>query len=141
MQISNVLGKYQLVGFHFEQDNVANSQTAAALYTTEVASAAGVVNVYYTMPFAGEIIGVSANLDTAATTGTLTIVPDLSGTVTTDPSLAITTLAYGTDTCKRGTNPFAKNAQLGCKITTSGWNGTSSDLGVDVWVLLRIEGI
>jgi hypothetical protein len=141
MQVINSLGKYQLVPLFFSQDNVADSQTAVALYTTEVASAAGVVNVGYTMPFAGEIIGVSANLDTAATTGTLTIVPTIAGTAASDPSVAITTAAVGSDTCRRGTNNFAANAVIGAKITTSGWNGTSSDLNVIVWVLLKISGI
>jgi hypothetical protein len=140
MQISNTLGKYALIGLSFAQDAVANGQTAAVLYTTDANNSCS-LNIYYTMPFAGEIIGVSANLDTAGTAGTLTINPNLSGTAVTDPAVAITTLAYGSDTCRRGTNPFAANAQVGCKITTSGWNGTTSDLNVIVWVLLNISGI
>ena len=53
----------------------------------------------------------------------------------------MTTLAVGSALCKRGTNTFAKNAEIGCKLTTSsGWNGTSQDLVVIVWVLLKIVG-
>ena len=141
MQITNSLGKHQLVPLVFMQDNVADSQNAAALYIAEVASAAGNAVIHYTMPFAGEVIGVSANLSAAATTGTLTITPTIETAATADPILAITTLAYGSDTCRRGTAPFAKNAVIGAKITTASWNGTSSDLVVTVWVLLTIEGI
>ncbi len=141
MQITNDLSRYQLVPLLFAQDAVAASQTAAALYTTDANNSTS-LNVYYTMPFAGEIIGVSANLDTAGTAGTLTVNPNIAGVAVTDPALAITTLAYGSDTCPRGTNTFAANAQIGCKITTSAaWNGTSADLQVIVWVLLKIESI
>lgn len=141
MQVTNELSRWNLVPLFFAQDAVAASQTAAALPTTD-ANASVSLNVYYTMPFAGELIGVSANLDTAGTAGTLTINPTLSGTAVTDPALAITTLAYGSDKCKRGTNVFAANAQVGCKITTSAdWNGTTSDLQVIVWVLQKVTGI
>lgn len=141
MQITNELSRWQLVPLLFAQDAVAASQTAAVLYTTDANNSTS-LNVYYTMPFAGEIVGVSANLDTAGTAGTLTINPNLSGSAVTDPALVITTLAYGKDTCPRGKNVFAANAQVGCKITTSAdWNGTTSDLQVIVWVLLKITGI
>jgi hypothetical protein len=141
MQINNTLSKWQLVPLLFAQDAVAASQTAAALATTDANNSVA-LNVYYTMPFAGEIIGASANLDTAGTAGTLTVNPNLAGTAVTDPAISITTLAYGSDTCKRGTNAFAANARIGCKITTSAtWDGTSSDLQVIVWVLLNVSGI
>ena len=141
MQVINSLGKYQLVPLFFAQDNVADSQSAVALFTAEVASAAGVANIGYTMPFAGEIIAISSNLNAAATTGTLTIVPTIAAVAASDPTIAMTTLAVGSDTCRRATNPFAANAVIGASITTSGWNGTSSDLNVIVWVLLTISGI
>jgi hypothetical protein len=141
MQINRVLGAWQLVPLFFAQDAIAASQTAVALKTTDANNSVA-LNVYYTMPFAGEIIGVSANLDTAATVSTLTINPNIAGTAVSDPALVISTLAYGTDTCPRGKATFAKNAQIGCKITTTAtWNGTGSDLQVIVWVLLNVLGI
>ena len=141
MQINNTLSRWQLVGLNFAQDAVAASQTAQVLYTTDANNSKS-LNVYYTMPFAGEIIGVSANLDTAGTVASLTINPNKSGTAVTTPALVMTTLAYGTATCARGTNTFAKNALIGCKITTTaGWDGTGSDLQVIVWVLLKITGV
>jgi hypothetical protein len=142
MQIINSLGKHQLVPLVFAQTAVAASQTAAALYTSEVATPLVALNVGYTMPFAGEIIGITLNLDAAATAGTLTVVPTIATTACTDPSAAVTTAVVESDTCKRGTNPFAAEAVIGAKITTSaGWNGTSSDVQVTVWVLLTISGI
>lgn len=141
MQIINSLAKWQLVPLMFTQEQVAATQTAAAVYAVEVAGAV-LSNVYYTMPFAGEIIGISLNLDAAGTAGTLTVVPTLSGTVCTDPTASVTTLAYASDKCPRGTNVFARNAQVGVKITTTAdWNGTSSDILAIVWVLLAVTGI
>lgn len=141
MQINNTLSRWQLVPLHFAQDALAASQTAVALKTTDANNSVS-LNVYYTMPFAGEIIGASANLDTAATTGTLTVNPTIAGTAVTDPAISITTAAYGSDTCRRGTNSFAANALIGCKITTGAtWDGTSSDLAAIVWVLLKIDAI
>jgi hypothetical protein len=141
MQINNALGKYQLIGLNFSQASLAAAQSAVALYNQEVdATVLDVIG--YTMPFAGEVIGVSANLSAAGTAGSVTIVPTIATTVTTDPSASITTLVVANDTCKRGTNPFAAGAVIGAKVTTSAdWNGTTADLQVIVWVLLNISGI
>ncbi len=142
MQIENVIAKYQLVSLVFSQAAVAATQTDAALYPQEVHGA--VVNdcVGYTMPFAGHVIGVSAELSAAGSAGTLAIKPTIGGTVVTDPVTTLTTETEKSDTARRETNPFAKNAVIGCKITTSGdWNGTTADLLVCVWVLVTIAGI
>lgn len=142
MQINNTLSKWQLVPLLFSQDNVAASQTNVQLYVQEVASAAALTNEGYVMPFAGEIIGVSAQLTAAATAGSLTVGGTIAGTEATDPTLSITTETAASDTCKRGTNAFAKDAVIGAEITSSGtWDGTSSDLQVIVWVLLNVSGI
>ena len=142
MQLTKTLGKYQLVPLVFMQDNVAASQTNVQLYTTEVASAAGIGVAGYTMPFAGEIVAISYDLSAAATAGTLTIGATIGGTEASDPTLSITTGVTGSDTCNRGKVPFAKNAIIGAEITSGGtWDGTSSDLVVIVWVVLAITGI
>ena len=141
MQIINSLGKYQLVPLVFAQDAVADSQTAVALFAQQVHGAVALDNIGYTMPFAGEIVGITSNLNSAGTTGSLTVAPTIDATACTDPSAAITTLLVASDTCKRGTNPFAAKAVIGANLTTASWNGTSADLVVIVWVLLRISGI
>jgi hypothetical protein len=141
MQVINSLGKYQLVPLVFAQDAVADSQTAVALFCQQVHGAVALDNVGYTMPFEGEVLGISSNLNSAGTTGTLTVVPTIGAVACTDPSAAITTLLVASDTCPRGTNPFAKNAVIGANLTTASWNGTTADLVVIVWVLLKIAGI
>jgi hypothetical protein len=142
MQINKTLSAYQLVPLVFMQDNLAASQTDVQLYVTEVASAAGIAITGYTMPFAGEIVGISYDLSAAAANGTLTIGPTVGGTEKTDPTLSITTGVTGSDTCNRGKAAFAKNAIIGAEITTSaGWDGTTSDLVVIVWVILKVSGI
>jgi len=142
MQVNNAIAKGQLVPLVFMQDNVAASQTNVQLLVAEVASAANNACDGYCMPFAGEIVGISAHLTAAATAGTLTVGPTIAGVEASDPTLSITTQTDKSDTCKRGTNVFAKDAVIGAEITSGGtWDGTSSDLVVIVWVLLNISGI
>lgn len=141
MQINKILGKYQLVPLHFAQDGCAAGQTNVQLPIIEAAGPVSFGITGYTMPFAGEIVGISYDLETAAANGTLTIGPTIGGTEVSDPTLSITTGTTGSDTCNRGKATFAKNAIIGAEITTSGaWDGTD-DLSVIVWVILAISGI
>ena len=140
MQINNVLSRYQLVPLVFAEDAVAASQTDAQLKVMDTGTAQ--LNDGYTMPFAGEIIGISYTLDTAATVGSLTLGPTIGGVECADPTLTVTTGTGSSDTCRRATNAFAKNAKIGAEMTSSAnWNGTTSDLVVIVWVLLKVAGI
>jgi len=142
MQINNTLSRWQLVGLVFAQDAVAASQTNVQLYCQQVHGAIPLDNTAYCMPFAGEIVGISWALTAAGTTGTFTIGPTIAGTECTDPTITVGTSTEGSDTCPRGTNVFAKNARIGAEITTGAtWDGTSQDLVVTVWVLLKIESI
>lgn len=142
MHITDGLSGWQLVPLVFTQSAVAASQTAAALYPQEVHGAVVIDNVGYTMPFAGYVVGISLNLSAASTDGTLTVVPTIDTTVTTDPSCAVTTAVVGSDFCKRSTNYFAKHAVIGAKITTTGtWTAETMDLVVQVWVAVKIAGI
>lgn len=142
MRVDKTLGKYQLVPLVFGQDAVAASQTNVQLYVAQVGGPVELAVTGYTMPFAGEIVGISYDLSAAATAGTLTIGPTIGGTEASDPTLSVTTGVTGSDTCNRGKATFAKNAIIGAEITTDGsWDGTSSDLLVVVWVVLAISGI
>ncbi len=141
MQINRVLSQYQLVPLLFSQASVAASQSDVQLYTQEV-DATVLDTTGYTMPYAGEIVAISAHLSAAATDGTLTIGPTIAGTEKSDPTLSITTQTEKYDSCRRGTNPFAAGAVIGAESTTSaGWTAETMDLQVIVWVLLKIEGI
>lgn len=142
MQIEKITSKGQLVPILFMQDNVAASQSNVQLTVSEVASAAGNAVDGVTMPFAGEIIAISADLSAAGSAGSLTVGATVAGTEGSDPTLSITTETSKSDTCPRGTAQFAAGAVIGAEITTDGsWNGTTADLVVTVWVLLNLDGI
>jgi hypothetical protein len=142
VQIDRTIAKGQLVPLVFMQDALAASQTDVQLLIAEVASAASNAIDGYVMPFAGEIVGITARLSAAATAGTLTVGPTVNGTEKTDPTLSITTAQSASDTAVRGTTGFAAGDLIGAEITTGGtWDGTTADLGVVVWVLLYLDGI
>lgn len=143
MQVERITARGQLVAYTFSQDAVAASQTDAQLNAVETGATDGLLAVTgYTMPFAGEVVAVTADLSAAATAGTLTVGPTIGGTEKTDPTLSITTQTTRSDTVPRGVASFAAGDVLGAEITTGGtWDGTSSDLVVVVYVLLYLEGI
>lgn len=132
----------QVVALTFMQDNVAASQSNVQIPIAQVASAAENVVDGYAMPWAGTIVGISAVVSTAGSAGTLTVGATVDGTEAADPTLSITTEASKSDTATRGTASFAAGAVIGAEITTDGsWNGTSSDLGVTVFVLVDVTGV
>lgn len=141
-QIERIIARGQLVPLTFMQDAVAASQTNVQLPIAEVTAGAANACDGYVMPFAGEIVAVSALLTAAATTGTLTVGATIAGTEAADPTLSITTATSAYDSCPRGTAQFAAGATIGAEITSGGtWDGTTADLGVTVWVLLYVDGI
>lgn len=140
MRLTNDLSRYQLVPLYFAQDAVADSQTDAALYTVDANNSTN-LNVGYTMPWEGYILAISANLNAAASTGTLVIDASVNATPLADPSVSISTETEKSDYCNRNTAHFDADDVIGASITTASWNGTSSDLGVIVWVLLKISAI
>ena len=132
----------QVVGLTFMQDNVAASQTDVQLLIAEVASAASNAVDGYCMPWAGCIIGISAVLSAAGSAGTLAVGATVGGTEKADPILSITTEASKADTAIRGAAAFSAGDVIGAEITTDGsWNGTTSDLGVTVWVVFEVTGV
>lgn len=143
MQIERITSKGQLVPLVFHQNAVAASQTDAQLPLVETsATTSSTDNTGYVMPFAGEIVAVSAELSAAATAGTLTVGATIDGTEETDPTLSVTTATEAWDTCTRGTAPFSAGDRIGAEITTDGsWDATTADLAVVVWVLVEIAGI
>lgn len=136
MQITRELAKYQVIPFQFFQANVAASQTAVALKD----SSNQVTGI--SMPFAGEVIAVSANLSSAATAGTLTASVTIGGTADADTATAITTQTAKSTVIPRGYTSFVAGDLLGVKITSSGtWDGTTADLVVTVLVAVALDGI
>jgi hypothetical protein len=136
--------KGQLVPFHFAQADVAASQTDVQLKVLEIDTASDEsLNVdEISMPFKGEVVGISYNLSAAGTAGTLGIGVTINGTEDADTTQSITTAQRGYDTFTRGSVPFNAGDRLGVEITTNGaWDGTSADLLVTVWVLVYLEAI
>jgi hypothetical protein len=133
----------QLVPLTFMQDDVAASQSDVQLTIVQEDDAGANQSIAgYVMPWSGTIVGISAALSAAATAGTLTVGATVAGTEAADPTLSITTEVAKSDTAARGVATFAAGDLIGCEITTGGtWDGTSSDLGVVVWVLLDVTGI
>lgn len=132
----------QLIPLRFAQDGVAASQTDVQLPVTHVGGTLTGQIAGYTMPWAGTIIGIAADLSAAGSVGTLTVGPTVAGTEKTDPTLSITTETTKSDTALRDAAAFDAGAVIGAEITTSAnWNGTTSDLLVTVWVLLEVTGV
>lgn len=142
MQIDRTIAKGQLVQLTFMQDAVAATQTDVQLPIAEVASGATNAIVGYVAPFAGEILAISWVLSAAGTAGAFTIGPTVAGTEKTALTQTVGTAASGRGKVNRGSIPFAAGDEIGCEITTDGsWDGTSSDLGVSLWVLLYLDGV
>ena len=87
------------------------------------------------LPFGGAIVGLSAALSTAATLGTLTLTVTINGTPT-NCQLLITTATSGYLIQEYGSALFNTGDWLGVQISTNaGWNGTTADLLVEVYVV------
>lgn len=96
----------------------------------------------YTVPFAYDVVAVSAMLSAAGSAGTLTIGATIAGTEDTDTTVTVTTATNPYKRVARGKCSGAAGSELGCEITTDGsWNGTSSDLQVTIWALVYMEGV
>jgi hypothetical protein len=147
MQIENIMARYNLVPLTFMQDAVAASQADAQLPVAEVASGAANGCDGYRMPWPGEIVGISAYLSTtsgAAAGGTLKVGATIDGTEKSDPTVTLSGVSEqsASDTCKRGTTPFAAGSIIGAEITTNAtWGVTTADLVVQVWVTQEVQGI
>jgi len=138
MQIDNKISKGQVVPIVFVQDAVAASQTNVQL----TAQDAGVAVDGFSMPFAGEVIGMAVDLSAAASAGSLTAGVSVGGTEVAATTQTLTTAAAKTAKFQRGKVPFAAGDKLGVEITTDGtWDGTTADLVVILYVLLHLEGI
>lgn len=147
-QIDRVISKGQLVHLAFEQADVAASQTAVALATSEVRdSAAGASDqnaaVGYCIPFGYEIVAISVTSSAARTAGTLTVDATIGGTATgLQAVLNATTTNNAYASAPRGSYAGSAGDKVGVKITTaSGWTPTTADIAVSVWVIQYLDGI
>lgn len=136
MQITRELAKGQMICQGFFQANVPASQTDVRLND----ASNQVSNV--TVPFNGEICAVVADLNLAASAGTLTVNLFVNGTKNANFAINITTATAGTIRIPRGKLMLRAGDRVGVGITTSAaWNGTTADLLVSLYVLQELEGI
>ncbi len=136
MQITNELAKGQVVALKFLQANVSASQT-----DVQLKESSGQVEGL-SMPFAGEVLAICADLSAAGTAGTLSFGATIGGTEDADAAGSITTQTAKVVKVPRGKAKFVAGDKLGVEITTSGtWDGTTSDLAVIVYVQLDLVGI
>lgn len=134
MQITREFAKYQMLNVNFAQANVAASQTNVQVLHH------GVEGV--SMPFAGEVLAIAVDLSAAATAGTLTVGVTKGGTETAATTQTITTATAKTAIFPRGTMTFVAGDKLGAEITTdAGWDATTAELSVEVFVALTVEGV
>ncbi len=146
--IDRVIAKGQLVHLTFEQADVAASQTAVALGTSEVRDSAASASdqnaaAGYCIPFGYEIVGISVSSSAARTAGTLTVDATIGGTASgLQAVLNATTTNNAYTTAARGSYPGAAGDKVGVKITTAaGWTPTTADIVVSLWVIQYLDGI
>jgi hypothetical protein len=142
VQITREIARGQYLEYVFMQDAVAASQSDVQLPIAEVNAGAGNGITGYIAPFAGEIVSIAWKLTAAGTAGVFTIGPTVGGTEKTALTQTVGTAASGRAKVARTTIPFAAGDEIGAEITTDGsWDGTSSDLVVQVGVIYYLEGI
>lgn len=136
-----IAARGQIVPLLFVQDNVAASQTDVQLNIQEVASAAALLIEGLTMPWAGSVVGISVDLSAAASAGQLTVGVTIGGTEAAATTQTITTATAARAVFQADAVRFVAGDKLGVEITTNaGWNATTADLAVVVWVLLDCQG-
>jgi hypothetical protein len=141
-QFEQIAARGQIVPLLFVQDNVAASQTDVQLNIQEVASAAALLVDGLSMPWAGSIVGISVDLSSAASAGQLTVGATLDGVEQAASTQTITTASAATAVIPQESIRFAAGAKLGVEITTNaGWNATTADLAVVVYVLLDCQQV
>lgn len=142
MQITRHIAKGQLVPLTFTQDAVAASQTDAQLSVMENAATAIHLVDGYTMPFAGSVVAVVGDLDTAGSAGVFTIGATIDGTENAETTITMGTATGVSLAVPRDSAKFPAGAVIGAEITTDGsWDGITSDLLVTLYVLLELENI
>ena len=145
-QIDLDISKGQLIPLVFMQSDVAVSQTNAQLTVAEVRDVAAVVDDQnaadgYSMPFAGEVIGISLRSSAARTAGTATV-EGMVGTVATGLTAVLdaANTQNKATTQIRGSDRFVAGDVVRARITTdASWAPVTADFAVIVWVLLYLQ--
>lgn len=141
-QFEQIAARGQIVPFLFTQDGVAASQTDVQLYLIEVQGGMMLQVDGLTLPWAGSVVGLSVNTNSAATAGSLAVGVTLDGTEQTATTQTITTATAASAVFAQTAVPFVAGQKLGVEITTSAaWDATAADLAVVVYVLMDCQGV
>lgn len=142
MHLIDAIARGQLVKFSFYQDAVADSQTAVAMNTVEVNAGAALTALGYVMPFDYDLVAITCESDSDRTAGALTVDATINGTVTgIQAILNATTVNHAFKTAKRGTKAGKAGDRIGVKLTTASWTPVAADIAVEVYAILRLDGI
>ena len=140
--ITRETSKGQLISVRYMQGAVAAGQTDVQLNAAEVATPHTLAVDEVSMPWPGEIVGLSWQLSAAGTTGNFTIGATINGTEDADTTITVGTAQRGYLRVPREKARFVAGDRIGAEITTAaGWDGTTADLLVTVWCLVQLEGI
>ena len=137
-QIERVLSTGQLIPLQYSRHTV----TADASIPMPVLETMDPVELV-TVPFDGNIVGVSVALSTPGTTGQLTITPSVDGVAYAAGTVAATLGPLtASGRVARGQIPVKAGQEVGALIGTSvDWAPLAVDLVATLWLLLRLEEI
>lgn len=143
MQIEDIAAKGQLVQFSFAEHSIANNQVDIEVHVQETANGQYLSINEVSLPFAGNLVAMTVNLSGSATTGQATFAPTINGTkIASQFHQTITTQQAITARFERDTIDLLAGDKIGVKLTTNaGWNGTTLDAYVTLYVLVQMTGI
>lgn len=121
----------------WEQVDVPASQTSVTLPLLGTSTLGSSINTELTVPFDGNVVGISVASNAARTAGTLTVVPVINGTASTSLSAVLdgTNTTYDASMQRHEKDPFRAAQALGVEITTdSSWAPTTADIVVTLFV-------
>jgi hypothetical protein len=143
MPITRYTSKGQLIPLVFGQTDLAVSQTDVQLVAAIGETGQAVDG--YTMPFPGDIVGVSWAFTTAPTAGTMTVGATVGGTEDADTTASVvvdSTATAGYKRVGRGSAGFNAGDVVGAEISTNGsFAPITADVLVTVWVIVYMDGI
>lgn len=135
---------YPLASYTFAQSQSGANQSAVALKLNVNTATNGSLNITgVAMPFAGSIVGVTANLTANKTAGSMTLTPTINGTALSAPAVLVNVAVANsaskkvtmTDAQQTGAR-FAAGDLVGVKLTTDGsYAPTTNDLYVTVYAV------
>ena len=150
-QMENIIAKGQLVPVMFTQDQVAASQSSAAMEILNMVFDAGTSdatfnypqNTEIVIPWAFDVIGISVRSTAARTGGTLTVDATINGTKTgLTAVLNATNTQSASNTQARDVDSGSAGDRVGVKLTTdASWAPTTADIVVVVWLLVYVSDI